>query len=375
LDAFVGSGTTLVEGLKRELSCTGVDANPVAVLAARVKTNWSISPTKLLALVPRVVRAYKRRVATNRFPLDDLAYRYIVDEGMMSRGWIRSANLRRSLALKQAINCVDTTSAYRDALRLALLSTVVQDLANVRFGPELYCGAERDRVDASLAWKERVETIAQDLLAVADYRNDVRVLNGDARRITSVMRAAGAGQADAAICSPPYPAEHDYTRNTRLELAFLESVTDRESLRVVKRQMLRSHTKNIYVGDSDRRWVEHLPAVQAIARAVAAQVRGKSHGFARYYESVILEYFGGMARHFRSLRGAVKRGAPCAFVVGEQASYASVHVPTAKLLSIVAADAGWDVEGIDTWRDRKSSTTAVPISESILFLRRPKSAR
>lgn len=369
LDPFVGSGTTLVEGLKRQLRCTGVDANPVAVLAARVKTNWRIKPQRLARLIPRVLKIFDARVRARVTPANDLAFRYLVDAGMVERGWISRTNLRRAIALKNAIATIETTPQYRDALTLALLTSVVQDLSNIRYGPELYCAAVRPPADADVVWALRVESMVDDLALVADYRSTGTILQGDSRNLTSVMRNARAGQAHAVICSPPYPAEHDYTRNTRLELAFLESVTDLESLRAIKKTMIRSHTKNIYIGDDDRRWVKQLSPITILAEQVAQRAKGKSHGFAKYYDSVIREYFGGMARHFRSLRGAVRRGAPCAYVVGEQASYAGVHVATAELLAVVAQKVGFRVEGIEEWRDRKSSTTGLPISESILLLR------
>ena len=52
LDPFCGSGTTLVEGMKRGLRVTGLDANPSSCFAARVKTDWSVDPERLRALLP-----------------------------------------------------------------------------------------------------------------------------------------------------------------------------------------------------------------------------------------------------------------------------------------------------------------------------------
>src|SRR5207244_7371164 len=107
----------------------------------------------------------------------------------------------------------------------------------------------------------------------------VAVMQGDARDCGNVLRAS-AGAFTAAISSPPYPTEHDYTRNTRLELAFLEEVSNVESLRVIKRQMIRSHTKGIYIGDDDSQHVAHHPQIQSIARELTKRVAGKTHGFA-----------------------------------------------------------------------------------------------
>lgn len=46
LDPFMGSGTTLVEGIRHSINSTGIDLNPLAVLISQVKTN-KIDPDKL----------------------------------------------------------------------------------------------------------------------------------------------------------------------------------------------------------------------------------------------------------------------------------------------------------------------------------------
>lgn len=46
LDPFMGSGTTLVEGIRHSINSTGIDLNPLAVLISKVKTN-KIDPDKL----------------------------------------------------------------------------------------------------------------------------------------------------------------------------------------------------------------------------------------------------------------------------------------------------------------------------------------
>jgi SAM-dependent methyltransferase len=47
LDPFCGTGTTLVECMKKSISSVGVDANPSSCFAARVKTKWDLSTALL----------------------------------------------------------------------------------------------------------------------------------------------------------------------------------------------------------------------------------------------------------------------------------------------------------------------------------------
>src|ERR1700689_407164 len=84
LDPFCGSGTTLVEGMKRGLRVTGLDANPSSCFAARVKTNWSIEPEELRSLLPNLHQAYKQKLAAADHEADPF-YRYLSDSGYLRR--------------------------------------------------------------------------------------------------------------------------------------------------------------------------------------------------------------------------------------------------------------------------------------------------
>src|SRR5436305_15021848 len=48
VDAFCGTGTTLVECMKRGIDSVGIDANPSSCFSAKVKTNWGIKSVRLL---------------------------------------------------------------------------------------------------------------------------------------------------------------------------------------------------------------------------------------------------------------------------------------------------------------------------------------
>src|SRR3989304_2994797 len=48
LDPFCGTGTTLVECKKLGIPSVGIEANPMAYYASRVKTDWSPDPDDLV---------------------------------------------------------------------------------------------------------------------------------------------------------------------------------------------------------------------------------------------------------------------------------------------------------------------------------------
>ena len=133
----------------------------------------------------------------------------------------------------------------------------------------------------------------------------------------------GALQAQVRRCHvlSTYPTEHDYTRNSRLELALQAQATNIESLRLIKRQIIRSHTKNIYKADDDAALVASIPEIQRIATRLDRKSARSGSGFVKYHPFVVREYFGGMYRHFQSVVPLLKEGANCAYVVGDQCSY------------------------------------------------------
>jgi hypothetical protein len=289
---------------------------------------------------------------------------------MIRRGWIGWQRLIRAIAIKRAIDQIQAPRAYKDALNLALVTEVVNTASNVRFGPELYCGKPRTDVDLMINFKGRVREMSRDLGVIRDMAHgSAKVIWGDARNVATLIRKNGNLRFHAVICSPPYPAEHDYTRNSRLELAFLEAVRDRDSLRKIKKGMIRSHTKGIYKGDDDAAIVKGHPEIERIARALDRKAEGKTHGFARLYSTVVREYFGGMKRHLENVKQVLHPRALCAYVLGDQSSYLQVHIPTAEILSSLAGEVGYQTVEIRHWRSRWSTTTSSAVSENILILR------
>jgi len=369
LDPFCGAGTTIVECQKRGLVSVGLDANPVACFATKVKTNWRLKAERLIDLLAVVSNNYD--LCIRKSSHEDPTHTYLVESGMIDRGWISPEPLRKALAIKSGIKMTRTNGSYRNALMLALVDEVVRGASNVKFGPELFCGPSKEDVDVFEGFSARVRRMAKDLESVESPCLRPKVILGDARLVREELKGCvPRGGFGAVVCSPPYPAEHDYTRNTRLELAFLEFVTDRATLRRYKQLQLRCNTKGIYSTDYDRIHIKHNESVARLATRINRQAKDKSHGFARLYSRVVEEYFGGMQRHLRSLRPLLSTNARLAYVVGDQAAYAGVCIPTAKVLASIAEPLGYRIDGIRCWRERRSTKTSRLLAENILIMHR-----
>jgi len=371
IDPFCGTGTTLIECKKRDIESLGIDANPSSCFASRVKTNWNLKGKHLRELVDelnKVQYVYMRR--TKAFK-NDPTYEYLENSGMIKRGWISPEPLRKAIAIKSSINDLPTSKSYKNALKLALIAEVVSESSNVKFGPELYCGPHKSNSNVFKGFKKRVNRIADDLDKIPENSDQtVKVVQGDSRNCVDLLEEIDPGPYAFIISSPPYPTEHDYTRNSRLELAFLEDVSDKETLQMIKRKMIRSHTKGIYKGDNDAEFIKDNPEIIRIVDEINKRVKSKTHGFARLYSKVIQEYFGGMRRHLINIYQLLVPGAKCAYVIGDQASYLRVYISTARILSSMANEIGFETIEIRRLRMRRSTITSNEIEENILIMRK-----
>lgn len=373
VDTFSGAGTTAIECKKRSIDCWAIDANPVGCFATRVKATWTVSRKELSEAAETIVGEARILRKAPKTLTEDPTVLYIAKSGMIHRRWITLRRLWDIIAIKKAINISNYNIKVKQMLLLAAMNELVHTASNVRFGPEIYCGKKPRTRDIFSAFRKKVLSMVDDLYAT---RNIVPaktyVCQGDSRRITKKLLRTPKGGFDALITSPPYPTEHDYTRNTRLELAFMEDVTDLASLRAIKKTMIRSHTKGIYVEDKDDALVDDFPRLQRIIRRIEKKAEGYTDGFAKLYGKTTAEYFGGMRRHFSSIKKHLRPNAKCAYVVGDQSSYFRIKIPTAEILSEIAVKEGFRFVKIRTWRERWSSSTSKYIREHILYLRAPR---
>lgn len=153
----------------------------------------------------------------------------------------------------------------------------------------------------------------------------------------------------------------------------LEILQKKSDLRQVKKEMLRSHSRNIYKADNDSIHVSDIPEIQEVSQEIERRriERGATSGFERQYHRVATEYFGGMYRVLAQLQQTMPPGGKLALVVGDQMSYFRVPIRTARLLSLVACRklAYKEIETI-VWRTRHATATKMEIEEHILILER-----
>ena len=380
LDPFCGTGTTLVEAKKRGVSSIGIEAMPMTAFASATKVDWTCDPQQLVDHAEHVASVALEELAADG--ISDALDNCEVDEERLRRlapdqdrlvfkDAISPLPLHKTLVLLTALDRELCAEVDQHA-RLALASTIVDTASNLKFGPEVGVGKVKFDAPVVSAWLSRVRQMAADLHTVAGNYTPAEVCVADAR---DVARHVALDSIDAVITSPPYPNEKDYTRTVRLEAVLLGFLRDRSGLRAVKDGLLRSNTRNVFKGDDDGGLVRDRSEIVELAAQIEARriELGKTSGFEKRYAHVTMEYFGGMLRHLRSLKPVLRRGARLAYVVGDQASYFRVPIPTGEILEGLAATEGYVVECRELFRTRFATATGEPLREEVLVLGAPPS--
>jgi len=368
LDPFCGTGTTIVEAKLMGINGIGIEANYMAYFASSVKVNWSINYNDLRKHALSIAEKANIAIAEEGINL----LRTLPDESfsLLLKDSISPLPLHKVLILLEILREFKNEEYYQLEL-LALAKAVVFSISNLHFGPEV--GVQRvKKTDAKVieSWLSEINIMVDDLKNVQETNAWSEIHFADSRQLKQVLKK---DSIDAVFTSPPYPNEKDYTRTTRLESVLLGLIKNKDELRTLKGNLLRSNTRNVYKGDNDDSWVSENKDIQSIAELIEKRriELNKTSGFERLYGKVTKLYFGGMARHLEQLKPFLKPGAFLGYVVGDQASYFQVLIRTGQLLADIAKSLGYDVVDIELFRTRLASATKKNMREEVVILRWP----
>jgi len=386
LDPFCGTGTCIVECKKLGISSVGIEANPMAHFAAKVKIDWGPDPDGLVEHACQIAEAARCELesvgieddplplfSANRREPHSLRTLPPEQQRLLLTDSISPLPLHKTLVLLDHLRR-NSDRRYHDHELLALAKALVYSISNLHFGPEVGVGPAKSDAPVIAAWLAAVRAMADDLRKLKGYKGAPAVVHHlDSRQALDVLEP---GSIDLVITSPPYPNEKDYTRTMRLESVLLGFIRNKADLQALKRKLLRSNTRNVYKDDTDDQWVCAHQEIQRIAEAIEARriELGKTSGFERLYAKVTKLYFGGMARHLANLRKLLRPGAHLAYVVGDQASYLRIMIRTGKLLADIAQSLGYELVSIDLFRTRLATATKEQLREEVVVLRWPGGA-
>ncbi|MHC4479029.1 MAG: hypothetical protein ACYTEL_25675 [Planctomycetota bacterium] len=275
-----------MEALKNGISNYGLDANPIAVFASKVKTYTGYEPALLreyLGFIHCSIKlSYKHHGILEpqeelfgyETKLSPVKVEGVADlpgeqKRVIPSGFICAKPLLKVLIIKQIILSIEH-KAVRDFFLLALASFIVRGAGNVRFGPEVGRTKPKGDVESVRGFTEIAESMINDVERTK-LSGQAQILAGDAREIERYLPQELSGGINCVISSPPYPNEKDYTRSTRLESVLLDFIKDRQGLRKIKNNLLRSNSRNVFVSDKDAEYVRHFSRITSIAEEIESK--------------------------------------------------------------------------------------------------------
>lgn len=363
LDPFSGRGTTPIECQLRGVPCVGAEINPALHFAATVSLNWEVDADLLQAhasnVIERVRDLKKSLSASDPQQLETHLSLQIPTIHNVYRWW-RPEVLGELMLIKYAISELSCEPPYKDALRLALTS-ILLDAANITLGR-----LQLHFVDRSA---HHIDPLALFTSAASAMTDDMRELNArdgarskihliDNRSLSSVI---GDYRADLVITSPPYPNRYSYVWNTRPHLYFMEwfatasdaSGLDCRTIGGTWGTATSRHQKGTYT------YV--YPEVEKTVGAIVGEIREKDLLMSNY----VAMYFDDLYASIKETKKCLTDDAVCAYVVGNSRAKGSV-VETDLLLAELFRHAGYSLMGIEEVRRRNSGKE---LHETIVFAR------
>lgn len=331
LDPFMGSGTTLVEGVLRGTVSIGVDIDPLARFIARAK----VSPVdhERIADLGRVLEERWRApapAAARQSPMPDVP-NFGHWFGGAQWGWLQS--LRDSILV---LDCDEDERAFL----LVVFSSTLRWVSNADDqSQKTYVSGTLPKTPPAVPavfWRflrRAVDGLAD--LNRKRHSEAVTVIPGEACATRLGLPAASV---DLAVTSPPYLDSVDYPYNMMLEyfwLGPLLGVPDRRAFNGLRRRP---------IGAKKPAECADLPP------ALAGLVDLEAMPPAR--RAAATTYFALMERHFCEMARVLKPGARYVFVVGNSQTTSGV-VPLHDALVRLAASAGLNVERAFGYRIRR----------------------
>ena len=329
LDPFMGSGTTLVEGVLRGGTSVGVDIDPLARFIARAKVT-AVDHERIAELGREVALRWRAPAARLEPPMPDIAN---FDHWFSPAQWGWVQSLRDAIL---ALDCPDDERAFL----LVVFGSTLRWVSNADDqSHKTYVSGTLGKRPPTVAevWGRFLGRAVDGLADLNRKRHsDAAVLIPDGADATRLGLAPNS--VDLAVTSPPYLDSVDYPYNMMVEyfwLGPLLGVPDRRAFNALRRRPIGAKQPADPGGlpPSLAGWLA-LDGMPPARRTAAAT------------------YFALMARHFAELARTLRPGGRYVCVVGNSQTRLDM-VPLHDALVRLAADAGLSLERAFGYRIRR----------------------
>ena len=352
-DPFTGVGTTQVAAQQKGFKSIGIDINPIASFAAKVKThNYTKSEINTLNDILKTI--FDRYKTTKDVP----KYQRLT-------AIFNPNQLEQILKIKGFYESLENRIA-RDFYRLAFIS-IIEPISNrVKDGNGIKISRTKKPIENVFEYYEEKCRGMIDDLAYQKYVK-AEVIEGSFLD-NKVLNTVKNYKIGSIIYSPPYANCFDYMEVYKMEVWLGGFVDDYDDFAQYRDIALRSHVNSRF----DPTITNSNKDVNVIADLI-----GTYNVWNKKIPSMLKGYFDDMHEIIKRSYEVSRDGALCAIVVANS-GYKGVIVPTDLLLTEIASTIGYKVDKIIHARDIRSSSQQMAelraqgdlMRESIILLRK-----
>jgi hypothetical protein len=353
LDPFTGVATTQVTAQSKGYKSIGIDINPVAAFAAKVKTHPYTSDE--LSIISRILEKPLDYKSTQKIP----KYKKL-------NVIFTSTQLNQILMIKGFYENIENKTAS-DFFKLAYLS-IIEDISNrVKDGNGIKISRTKKVIeDVYGFYLTKCNKMLNDIRSI-EVQPSARVIQGSILK-DEVFNSLQGLPIGAVIYSPPYANCFDYCEVYKMEIWLGDFVDEYADFMRYRKLAIRSHVNS--------RFSPEIENFNSNVAAVSALI-GTYNIWNKNIPAMLKGYFDDMHEVIRRTYQVSKDGALCAIVVANS-GYKGVIVPTDLLLAEIAEAVGYKVESILLAREiRASSQQMVELRnqnglmrESVIILRK-----
>jgi len=341
LDPFCGCGSILIGAAERGYTSAGIDINPLAVFAARVKLT-PLSRSQLNAIRTFVDRLAELITVKALWPLPALSIASKVFEPEILDTLLRIRSVaesefsgdkeNRDFLLLAWIAVLEGVGSYfkegngikyrnKKRLKTGYIRRLEGEWQHKRFG--------RDQMQFVLdVFSSQVRMMLQDAKYWRKGRwRDQTVIQGNVLAMDQLLARK---KFNSIVFSPPYANRFDYFESMKVELWFGGFVDSYESINRFRKASLRSH-----LGADLNRSYEPVAALESLIGLMDSDASSWRMGV----PSLLRGYFEDMRITLKHCKNLLADGR-CFIVVGNSA-FAGVIIPTDVILANLALECGF----------------------------------
>ena len=338
-EPFSGSGTTPLVASELGIKSYYTESNPFMRFVTNTKTNVAARSIKNKKESVQILYGFLENVEQ---ALESNQY---IDAEKISIGgfekFYHPIVLAKLLLIKEEIDNIPSEDC-KDLAKLGLASICVKvslmkksgDLRKARPNEK-----KEDDFNVLKHFKSKIKQIIEDIEQFEEVDFSEAVCTGDDARTTALPE-----KVDCIITSPPYLNGTNYIINTKLELNMLDFITNESELK-------NFHSTGIIAGINNVSKRTHIDNNIPELRPYLEELEPVSYD--SRLSKMIVGYFNNMNDFFRNSSHNLKQKGYLILDIGDS-QFAGVHIPTDKILTIIAQKNGFVLYDEETLRTRRS---------------------